>query len=56
MQLSNASTSGPVVEQLLNWICCALQQSDESSMPDVMNCLAAAAYIREVKQSKVIYC
>lgn len=54
LKLPNITVPGPTVDLFLEWYHKCLLHSNEVILLDIMNCLASAVVLKEVKQSKVI--
>lgn len=53
LQLPNITLAGTEIEQFINWFSCAFKCCDELILVDLLNCLASAVLLKEVKQAKV---
>ena len=53
LQLPNIALSSAEADQLINWLICSLEHSEELILLDILNCLAAAVHLKEMKQAKV---
>lgn len=54
MEIPNVSLTNQQAEQLVEWLQVAFLGSNDVILSDILNCLAVAVHLKEVKMAKVI--
>lgn len=53
LEIPNISLTNSQAEQLVEWLLVSIKGSNDVILSDILNCLAAAVQLREVKMTKV---